>query len=273
MKIQFLPDDGDGIPEPGGDDGPLKDITAISLTDGVDEAWAGFTVPWTPPADDDFFVGWQALWSEAGETGICLDDIEISGAPPLPVELSSLSANYNNGSIKLNWVTQTEINNYGFEIERKSGIKSHNSQWEKIAFIQGYGNSNSPKNYAYEDKDFASGYNSYRLKQIDSDGSFEYSKSIVINADAIPGNYALEQNYPNPFNPSTTISFTLPKAGFTTLKIYDMLGMEVASLVDEEKPAGRFEIEFEGKFLSAGVYFYELKTINFSQTKKLILMK
>ena len=141
-------------------------------------------------------------------------------------------------------MTETEVNNYGFEIERKSGSRlSEVGNFEKIGFVQGNGNSNSPKYYSFEDNNLTAGKYSYRLKQIDTDGQFEYSKVIEMNHGA-PMKYELSQNYPNPFNPVTTIQFSMPQAGEVKLTVYKILGEQVAVLVNENKEAGGHKKKF-----------------------------
>ncbi len=187
---------------------------------------------------------------------------------PLPVELSSFNAYCSNGSVLLNWQTATEINNYGFEIQRKN----ETGDWQKINFIQGHGNSNSPKNYSFTDNNTVSGKVMYRLKQIDFDGKYEYSNVIQLQVD-LPGKYILEQNHPNPFNPSTIIKYEIPANGNVSLIVYDILGREVSVLVNQHQNAGRYEIEYNASGLSSGVYFYNLKSNNYSQTKRMLLVK
>ena len=141
----------------------------------------------------------------------------------LPVELSSFSASIIGSIVKLNWKTETEVSNYGFDIERKAGSRlSEVGNFEKIGFVEGHGNSNSPKYYSFEDINLTTGKYSYRLKQIDTDGQFEYSKVIEVDLDA-PMKYELSQNYPNPFNPITTIQFSIPQAVEVKLMIYNIL--------------------------------------------------
>lgn len=191
----------------------------------------------------------------------------------LPVELSAFTVSVKDAFVKLNWETKTEVNNFGFEVERKAGgIESSGSQYEKIGFVNGSGNSNSPKNYSFTDKNAASGKYFYRLKQIDNDGKFEYSNVVEIDMGT-PQEYTLNQNYPNPFNPSTMISFSVPVTAPVTLKIFDVLGNEVATLVNEQKPAGIYNIEFNASGLTSGIYFYQLKSESFTQTKKMQLVK
>jgi hypothetical protein len=192
----------------------------------------------------------------------------------LPVELSSFSASIIGSKIKLNWETATEVNNYGFEILRQAHTSTSLSitDWEKIGFVNGNGNSNSPKSYSYEDKNALSGKYSYRLKQIDNDGTFEYSK--IVEADlGTPKTFELSRNYPNPFNPSTTIRYSLPKAGNVKLTVYNILGQEVVTLVNEFKEAGVHTVNFNASELNSGLYIYKLHAGSFNQTRKMMLIK
>ena len=200
--------------------------------------------------------------------------ITVSGTAVLPVELTSFSAIQIENKIELSWQTATELTNYGFEVE-KADVKNINLQeyeWVKIGFVEGHGNSNSPKNYTFTDNNFKVGTIKYRLKQIDTDGNFKYSNEVEVKID-IPSEYALKQNYPNPFNPSTTIRYQIPTSGIVSLKVYDVLSKEVANLVNEEKTAGRYEVKFDAADLPSGVYFYKIQAGNFIKTKKMILMK
>jgi hypothetical protein len=185
----------------------------------------------------------------------------------LPVELSSFNANVNGTSVTLNWSTASELNNNGFEVQRKSG-----DEFVTISFIKGAGTTTETQNYSYSDEKLAIGKYSYRLKQVDFNGTFEYSN--VINVDLFsPNEFVLDQNYPNPFNPSTIISFSVPQSSFVTLKVYDVLGNEVSTLVNETKEAGKYSVSFDAAGLSNGVYFYSINSDNFTSTKKMILMK
>jgi len=194
---------------------------------------------------------------------------------PLPVELTSLSAKTINGNtVSIIWETATEINNYGFEIQRKnvSEVFGIANKWSKIAFISGHGTSNSPKYYSYSDNTITGGNKFvYRLKQIDIDGAFEYSDEIEV--EIIPKEYKLEQNFPNPFNPATTIKFSLPEIANIKIVIYDLLGKEVATLVNEELPPGLHSADFDAGELGSGVYIYSLKTENFTHVKRMLLLK
>ncbi|MCB9258582.1 MAG: T9SS type A sorting domain-containing protein [Ignavibacteriales bacterium] len=196
---------------------------------------------------------------------------------PLPVELSTFNVNSVEGTkAQLEWETATEVNNYGFEIERSVVTESAEASWEKVAFVEGHGNSNSPKLYSFTDKNLVGGSKfAYRLKQIDIDGTFEYSD--VIEVEVLPTKYELFQNYPNPFNPSTNIKFSLPEDAKVNINIYNVLGERVASVLSEELKAGFHQIDFNsnsaGYQLSSGVYLYTIESKNFSQVKKMILMK
>jgi hypothetical protein len=189
---------------------------------------------------------------------------------PLPVELQSLKATVNGNMVEITWQTITEINCYGFEIERK---QDNLEMWNNIGFVAGHGNCNSIKNYLFLDKTVTSGKYFYRLKQLDIDGKYTYSRVIEIDIKNIPTKYELAQNYPNPFNPSTTIKFTIPQKEFVTLKIYDILGKEVTALINEEMNAGNHTKIWEAKNLSSGVYFYKLNAGKFTETKKMILVR
>ncbi|MBK7631226.1 MAG: S8 family peptidase [Ignavibacteriales bacterium] len=204
-----------------------------------------------------------------------LDINAASSESELPVELTSFSAKSIGSLVKLSWSTSTEINNYGFEVERFA-LSAERQAWEKIGFVEGNGNSNSTKNYSFEDMNLVADKYLYRLKQIDNDGQYEYSEVIEIDLGS-PTKYELTQNYPNPFNPSTKISWQSPVAGIQTLKVYDVLGTEVATLVDEYREAGRYEIEFKSSVdnlqLASGIYFYKITAGSFVDTKKMILIK
>lgn len=191
----------------------------------------------------------------------------------LPVELLSFTALVANNNIVLNWQTASEINNRGFEIERSqtSNVKGQ-TYWKIIGFIDGKGTSSEFNNYSFLDTDVASGKYLYRLKQIDFDGSIKYSNTIEIEF-FVADNFVLYQNYPNPFNPATTISWLAPVSTHQTLKIYDMLGNEIATLADELKDAGVYEIELDASAFASGVYYYQLKTDSFIKTNKMILLK
>jgi len=200
------------------------------------------------------------------------------GGTPLPVELTSFTASLKNNTIELSWTTGTEVNNYGFQVERKK--KNGKSEWEKVGFIQGHGNSNSPKEYVFIDKNLSAGKYLYRLKQIDNDGSFKYSDEIEVEVAAASLQFSLEQNYPNPFNPVTTITYGLQFRSNVKLEIYDILGQIITELINKEQSAGIRNIYWNANKYASGVYIVRLiaePTINkndkFISIKKMILMK
>ncbi len=186
----------------------------------------------------------------------------------VPVELTSFSAQAAKDKINLVWETATETNNYGYEIQKSSD----KINFTAIGFVKGAGTSTEKHTYTYTDDSRATNKVYYRLKQIDFDGTSWYSQ-VVEAANVIPTEFALSQNYPNPFNPATTIKFQLPVNSKVSLKVYDILGSEVATLVDEVKEAGYYELSFNGSGLASGTYFFRINADNFVQTKKMILIK
>ena len=216
-------------------------------------------------------LAWEDTRNDGG--GIYAQNINIDGSlgyEPLPVELTSFNGTPNGTTVTLKWQTATETNNSGFEIERSSS--SPGTTWDKIGFVGGFGTTTEAKTYSFIDKDLLTGKYSYRLKQIDFDGSFEYSEIVNVDISA-PAEYSLKQNYPNPFNPATVIEYSVPATNHVTIKIFNVLGKEVATLVNEEKSAGTYEVNFNASGLSSGVYYYTISAGNFNSTKKMILMK
>jgi predicted phosphodiesterase len=200
-------------------------------------------------------------------TGSLMDSYEID--EPTPVELSSFAAILNNNCIEVQWKTETELNNYGFYIERAT----NNSDWQSLGFVEGHGNTNSPKYYTFNDVEiYESGNYKYRLRQTDNDGTFVYSNVVSVSI-GIPVLYSLGQNYPNPFNPETRIDYTLPEQQNVSLKVYNMLGELVQELVNEVKPAGNYTVTFDGSDLPSGVYVYRIQAEGFSENKKMTLLK
>jgi hypothetical protein len=189
----------------------------------------------------------------------------------VPVELVSFSYEINEkNDVTLSWITATETNNHGFEILRR--IQNNIDGWNKIGFVAGYGTTTETQHYSFTDNDVKSGKYQYRLKQIDFDGSFEYSNVIDVEIGS-PDKFYLSQNYPNPFNPTTSIQYAVSSPQFVSLKVYDVLGNEIAILVNEEKPAGTYEVEFDGAGLPSEIYFYQLKADSYINTKKMIIIK
>jgi len=200
------------------------------------------------------------------------DDFLVTDLDIIPVELNSYRAEVKNNIVELKWITVTETNNQEFEIERLQHSKIEKLQnWETIGFVEGKGSTTEIQIYSFTDKPELGIYK-YRLKQIDYDGTFAYSPEVEAEVKA-PNVFSLEQNYPNPFNPNTVISYQLPLTGNVSLKIYDILGSEIEALVNEEKPAGTYEVTWYAEQLPSGVYFYQLIVGSFIETKKMILMK
>ncbi len=214
----------------------------------------------------------QNGWS-VGNDGVILKYIKDSDSAVLPVELSGFEVNQKGNSIELNWQTATEVNNKGFEIERK-----FSSDWITIGFRIGNGTTTSPVKYIYKDdlnNISHSGNIIYRLKQIDYNGTYKYSKEISVNFNSVPEEYSLLQNYPNPFNPTTVIKYSVKENTQVVLKVFDILGREVSTLINEEKQPGAYTVNFDAAAagLSSGTYFYTIKAGNFVQTKKMLLLK
>ena len=204
------------------------------------------------------------------------------GTNPLPVELCSFTASVNKRDVDLVWVTCSEINNKGFEIERRLFNKNNNDYypWIRTGYVDGHGTVNQQQTYMFSDIKLPAGKYQYRLKQIDYNGNFEYHnltspQDILIGLPVIAD---LFQNYPNPSNPVSKVDFQIPFAGRVTLKVYDITGREVVSLIDKDLEGGFYTAEFNGSNLSSGVYFYRLIAgsgdgSHFSKTMKLILIK
>lgn len=188
----------------------------------------------------------------------------------IPVELISFNAEVIEGKVELDWSTATETNNSGFEILRSA--QNDKSKWEKIGFLPGHGTTTETKHYSFTDNDVKPGKYKYKLNQIDYDGMFEYSQIVEVEIPFV-NEFSLSQNQPNPFNPNTVISYQSPAASHVLLKVYNVLGNEVATLVSEQKPAGIFEVEFNAEKLPSGIYFYKLQAGSFTETKKMVLLR
>ena len=171
--------------------------------------------------------------------------------------------------VTLNWSTATEINNRGFDVERKSAGGS----FEKVGFISGNGTSTEINKYNFTDRNLTSGNYNYRIKQIDFDGTSKYYSLNETVKVGLPTQFSLSQNYPNPFYPGTMIKYSIPQNGFVKLYIYNSLGQKVADLVNQPMEAGNYEINFNASKLSSGVYFYKLEVGDFTAVKKLMLLK
>jgi len=186
----------------------------------------------------------------------------------IPVELSDFYSNTSNGKVLLTWQTSTETNNRGFEIQRSND----QNNWMTIGYVEGKGTTTEPNQFSYTDEPSLSGTYYYRLKQVDFNGRYEYSKVLEVDLQIIK-EFALEQNYPNPFNPVTTIGYELPKESDVAIKVYDILGKELTTLVKGKEQAGVHEVRFDGSQLGSGIYIYRMSVDNYTVTKKMILMK
>ena len=229
------------------------------------------------------------------DVGAAIDDFQIVGEtnPVLPVELTSFTGTSQKNGVLLNWTTATEVNNYGFEIERSSSplgtilnndspSRAETREWEKIGFVEGHGNSYSPKDYSFVDSSVPPnvGLVRYKLKQIDINGQFEYSDIVEVNLSGAT-TFKLSQNYPNPFNPSTKIEFSLPQKAQVKLVIYNSLGEEVVTLLNKEMNAGYHSVKFDASNLTSGIYLYRISASetstgsaqSFVDVKKMLLLK
>ncbi len=250
------------------------------------------------------YYGWVYMSVASGRTSATIHSYayndqgnSITTQEVLPVELTTFTAGSTSSptgsaAVLLRWNTATEVNNYGFEIQRsevsaeggcasgasgqksdagQSSLVNSHSSFTKIGFVKGNGNSNSPKDYSFVDDNPPRGTVEYRLKQIDNDGNYKYSQIVTVTS--LPTKFELWQNYPNPFNPTTTIQYVIPKAEHVTLKVYDELGKEVTTLVNENKEAGQYRVSFNGSNLASGIYYYRITAGEFTEVKKLMLLK
>ncbi len=217
-------------------------------------------------------VRFRMSYSGAYDYWWCLDNIIVNGSDAVPVELTSFAGSVVGGKVNLNWSTATETNNYGFDVERKVT----GQEFAKVGFVAGFGTTTEARNYNFVDNSVTSGNYTYRLKQVDLDGTSEYSNEVEVSL--APSSYSLDQNYPNPFNPSTKINFSLASDSKVTLKIFDVLGQEVTTLINGSLSAGIHNLNFDASGINSGVYFYTIEATgvdgtNFKSTKKMMLTK
>jgi hypothetical protein len=196
---------------------------------------------------------------------------------PMPVELSSFTSNVILRDVKLNWTTVSELNNAGFEVQKSEISGQKAGEWTKVCYINGNGTKTTPTNYTFEDRKLTTGKYSYRLKQIDYNGNFEYFNLAGIVEIGVPKKFDISQNYPNPFNPVTKIDIDLPYDSKVSMKLYDISGREVMTLMNEAKTAGYYTVQMNGVNLASGMYFYRIVATgngqDFVSVKKLMLIK
>ena len=231
--------------------------------------------PLTDAGQSDIDPGTVALRQYSATQNIIVDGIRIAQTwadGPLPIKLSSFNSNITGRNIKLSWVTETELNNSGFEVERAE-VRSQNLEFSKVGFVSGQGTKNTQTNYMFEDKNLNTGKYKYRLKQVDNNGNYEYFELNGEIEIGVPRKYDVSQNYPNPFNPVTKINFDLPENGLVNIRLYDILGREVTVIVNEVRNAGYHTVQFDGSKLSSGIYFYKMNAGKFSGVKKMSLIK
>ncbi len=269
-------------------------VEGFACNTAGDFLWTGnFTILSNPTSNKlqlvstvDVYKNCKLAWGDdrLDGAGIYAQDINPDGElgnSIVPVELVSFSANVSNNSIELNWITSTELNNTGFEVERRKTIDERSDEWVEVGFVNGNGTTSESHSYSFSDNNLSTGKYFYRLKQIDFDGTFSYSNEVEVDL-SLPQTFSLEQNYPNPFNPSTTIKYTIPNVTLNgvegsrvILKIYDLLGNEIGTLVNENKPAGNYEVSFDAKnCLPVGKVFQaEFTFISYKQVHLLKLRK
>jgi hypothetical protein len=199
---------------------------------------------------------------------------------PLPITLASFTGNMGNGGVLLAWKTVSEVNNYGYTVQRKGTDDAAFADLDG-AFVAGRGTTSEAQNYSYVDRSVTSaGAYAYRLKQVDLNGAVHYTQSVIVNvtltdvAEVAPKVFQLMQNYPNPFNPSTQVKFSVEGTEHAVVKVYNLIGEEVATLFNGVAEAGRYYIvSFDASRLASGMYIYRLKTDTKTDVKKMLLVK
>ncbi|MCE1165396.1 MAG: choice-of-anchor D domain-containing protein [Bacteroidetes bacterium] len=192
----------------------------------------------------------------------------------LPVHLSAFNSSSEKRNINLTWSTSSETNNAGFDIERKS---VNDNGWVKTGHVNGNGTTNNVSRYSFTDRGLNSGKYNYRLKQIDYNGNYQYFDLNGAAEVGVPDKYNISQNYPNPFNPVTKIDIDIPFDSKVSLKLYDITGREIKSMLNTDMKAGYYTQLFDASSLSSGVYFYRVAMNsakgNFSTSKKMMVIK
>jgi photosystem II stability/assembly factor-like uncharacterized protein len=247
-----------------GNDYGNGNIAIIYRTTDGGNNWVKQNIPTFDALADVYFINDTKGWA-VGHLGTILTyDGQV------PVELTSFTANVADNNVVLNWQTATEKNNSGFEILRSA---QNDDSWNQLGFVEGHGTTTEENSYSFTDKDLRQGSYSYKLIQIDFDGTQTESEIVNIEVSSQPTEYSLSQNYPNPFNPSTTIEFSIPQSGNVKLVVYNSLGEEVSTLINNYGAAGNHKINFDATGLPSGLYLYKLSTANYSAVKKMIVLK
>lgn len=187
----------------------------------------------------------------------------------VPVELASLTASVNGNNVTINWTTATELNNFGFQVDRRVEGQS----WAKVGFVNGHGTTTEPQTYTFTDAGLASGIYNYRIKQTDYDGSYKYYNLEYAVEVGVPVDFSLSQNYPNPFNPTTKITYSVPVDGFVSISIFNILGEKVSTLVNTNVKAGNYELTFDASGIASGMYLYRMESGDFISVKKMMILK
>ncbi len=264
----------DNASNDGGDTGDKKSYgdVGVSIANTINTPFQmGYTTVYLPKDESPDIGSKLAQFRQS--------PLRIETAPQdfgtVPVELVAFTAAVDGRDIRLAWQTATETNNFGFEVQSRSG----QTDWLKIGFVAGQGTTTEPKSYDFLDRNLAPGSYDYRLRQIDTDGSFEYSPIVAATVGA-PESFVLHQNYPNPFNPETTIQFEVPGRDNetpTALDVYNILGGHVRTLLNEVRPAGTHSVVWDGRNesgrrLATGLYIYRLRSGSFVSTRKMLLV-
>ncbi len=255
---------------------PLKNILWIKQAGGPElDRIGGIALD---IGDNIITTGYYSTWIKIGSDSLVSNgaqEVFVSklGNNPIPVELTSFTAEYSNSEVILKWTTASELNNAGFDIERSTD----NEEFSKIVFLIGFGTTTEIHQYSYSDNNISASTYYYRLRQLDYDGTFTYSKVVEIDAD-LPMEFELHQNYPNPFNPLTTIDFALPVDANVNLSIYNSIGEHVRDIINAFYSAGNYKINFDASTFASGIYLYRLNAVKLngtflSNTKKLTIMK
>ncbi|MBM2840491.1 MAG: hemagluttinin repeat-containing protein, partial [Bacteroidetes bacterium] len=257
--------------------GTFRPEGSLAAFNGKSGAAANGT--WTLRITDDVGadVGTLQCWGITLAPATCTDGGGECSA--LPIQLASFTGSVINGNtVRLDWMTISEINNYGFEVQ-KSTQQLTDFVTIPGSFVPGHGTTNEPNYYSYNDVSVSTRSAYYRLKQIDLDGSLYYTDAILVNVltdvgeSSVPVEFSLAQNYPNPFNPSTAIRYGLPVASEVKLEVFNTLGQRVIELVNERQEAGFHSTTFEGTSFASGVYIYKIQAGGFVATKKFLLLK